>query len=164
MPEPQRRSQQPGSPPQGPRAFSARRASRRLPFPVETPGPTGHRCARSTRPSLESDRGVLSSPRLASLSQFSCSGPPYQAPPSRGTEAARLPGVPPHRPPPRRLPVHGARIPDRSAGSSRAAHSTPAQRRPHQRPAAQLQPRRGSSIFGRHVGFRPVGSRRAPAA
>ncbi|KAJ1139480.1 hypothetical protein NDU88_005851 [Pleurodeles waltl] len=41
---------------------------------------------------------------------------------------------------------------------------TAPQRWPHQRPTAQLQPRRGSSIFGHHVGFRPVGSQRAPAA
>ncbi|KAJ1180953.1 hypothetical protein NDU88_006164 [Pleurodeles waltl] len=153
-PEPQRRSRQPGSPSRGP-PRRARCVSCGPPAPTREPGPSGRRRACSARP-----------PRRASHSEgsFPQRGPPLPLGPAatalrirhreegRGGGPCRwgsfLTGRCRAAP-----PIHGVRAPERIAGSSRAAHGTPAQRRPHQRPVAQLQPRRGALISAAMLGY-----------
>ncbi|KAJ1177317.1 hypothetical protein NDU88_002576 [Pleurodeles waltl] len=101
----------------------------------------------------DSVRGVLSSPRPASLSRLSRHGPPHQAPPSRGTEAAQVDGDP-------SSPADAAPPPQSTGSALRSAAPAPPE------PLTAPTPRGGrtkgqqlsSNLVG-HVGFRLVGSR-----
>ncbi|KAJ1210734.1 hypothetical protein NDU88_006096 [Pleurodeles waltl] len=144
-----------GRPLGGPRAFSAWLVSRGLTARVEAPGPSGRRCARFACPPRRASQSKESSPyRGLPLSLGSASTALHIR--SRRAGARRWPGPPGSLLTGRRSaasPVHGVSAPERSAGSSRAAHITPAQRWLHQRPAAQLQPRRGTSTSAAILDF-----------
>ncbi|KAJ1115384.1 hypothetical protein NDU88_003608 [Pleurodeles waltl] len=96
----------------------------------------------------ESERGVLSSPWLASLSQFSRHGPPHQAPLSRGAEVARAAGGP-------STPADAA--PPSTGPAPRIAAPAPPE------PLTAPQPR-GGCTKGQRLSSSPAGAPQSSAA